>query len=114
MWPPPRPESQAPRDYSVHWELALPWSVGVARYLPRPFPCTDSRESRALRQRAQRKGYVQAVVGTGSYSETWGHVLGLLFASCVTLGQVLNLSEPSLLQPFCEMYLPYKPIARSR
>ena len=38
MWPPPRPESQAPRDYSVHWELALPWSVGVTRYPSRTFP----------------------------------------------------------------------------
>ena len=74
----------------------------------------DRRESCALRQHAQRKGDVQAVVGAGSYFKTWGHVLGLLFASGVTLGQLLNLSEPSLLKRFCEMYLPYKPIARSR
>lgn len=101
--------------------LFCPLGTGAALELggdPVPAPyvptCTDSRESRAFRQRAQRKGDVQAVVGTGSYFRTWGHVLGLLFASCVTLGQLLNLSEPSLLQPFCEMYLPFKPIARSR
>lgn len=93
---------------------------GVTRYhlrgVPAPYvpACVDRSESRALRHCAQRKGDVQAVVGARSYFKSWGHLLGLLFASCVTLGQLLNLSEPSLLQPFCEMYLRYKPIARSR
>ena len=53
-----------------------------------------------------REKVVWAVVNPSSYFKTGVPILALLLASCVTLGQLLNLSEPSLLQPFCEMYLP--------
>lgn len=47
------PRVRAPRDYSVHWELALPLERGVTRYhlrgVPAPYvpACMDRSEFQA-------------------------------------------------------------------